>query len=104
MMVPRFKVRLKEPLVLFGLSVNGVKHVSVPVGEVMIAYKSPGYLSPHRSSWLIPIQDICVAEVFQEDIELMTVEHVDSSQIPPLVKQYTTPDHRGFTTLPYQKE
>lgn len=102
MKVARFKVRLKADLNL-DYQATGVYHTLALEGTVMAAYKSPGYLQAHRPSWVVEVKGY-VVELFQEDIELMTVEHIDKSGIPSTIRAFIEPDHRGFTTLPYQKE
>jgi hypothetical protein len=93
--VAKFYIRLKTDLV-----VNG--QVLAPAGVTLDAYRSPGYLAK-RASWLVLAANK-VVEVFSEDIELITVQSVDEKTVPDIFKRYTVPDHRGFTTMPYQRE
>jgi hypothetical protein len=92
--VARFLVRVKDDLVVNGetLSITASVHN---------AYKSPGYVDSHRPSWLI-VASGKVVEVFSEDVELLSVSSIREDEVPQSVLEYTVPDHRGFTTMPYQ--
>lgn len=93
--IGHFRVRLKTPLVVLG-------KVVAETGLVLDAYTSPGYLH-QRSSWVLLVADK-VIEVFEEDVELMTGTRIDLSTVPDKILSYIVPDHRGFTTMPYQRE
>lgn len=98
-LTPEWTVRLKHPLGILDVD----KLVLGEQGLVLKAYKSPGYISAHRPSWVISIEGK-VVEVFAEDVELLTVQRTPLDSMPEDIKRYILPDYRGFTTMPYQVE